>query len=222
MVKRLSTHNTVSPSELTLEDGTYLVRLARRAIEEYLSKNIKIEPDRNVDKKFLKNGMAFVTIDRVVGPQQKELRGCIGFLQPISPLIKVIIESAIAAATEDPRFPPLRPDELDTIVIEVSVLSTPIPVRRPSDIVIGKHGIIISRGWHTGTLLPQVPVEYCWDVETFLAEGCLKAGLEADCWLDKKTKIFVYDGRIFYEESPRGVVKERDLEQELRYRCGLT
>uniref|UniRef100_A0A7C4BCW0 Protein ENV14_07620 n=1 Tax=Ignisphaera aggregans TaxID=334771 RepID=A0A7C4BCW0_9CREN len=206
---------------MSLDDGVYLVRLARRAIEEYISKNVKIEPDKGVDKKLLKNGMAFVTIDRVVGPQQKELRGCIGFLQPVSSLVRVVIESAIAAATEDPRFPPLRPDELNTIVIEVSVLSTPVPIKKPSDVIVGKHGIIVSRGWHTGTLLPQVPVEYCWDAETFLAEGCLKAGLEPDCWLDTKTRIFVYESKVFYEETPRGTVKERALEQEFKQRCGL-
>jgi len=216
----LSTYsNIISLSELTLSDGTYLVQLARRAIEEYITKNIKIEPGKEVDKKLLKNGMAFVTVDRIVGPGQKELRGCIGFLQPVSPLVKVVIESAIAAATEDPRFPPLSPDELSAIVIEVSILSSPIPIKSPSDIVIGKHGIIVSRGWHSGTLLPQVPVEYCWDVETFLAEGCLKAGLGADCWLDKRTKIFIYEGRVFYEESPRGAVKERKLEEELKHKC---
>jgi len=217
----LSAYNIITPSEMSLDDGIYLVRLARRAIEEYVSKNIKIEPDKDVDKKLLKNGMAFVTIDRVVAPQQKELRGCIGFLQPVSSLVKVVIESAIAAATEDPRFPPLRPDELNTIVIEVSVLSTPVPIKKPSDVIIGKHGIIVSRGGHTGTLLPQVPVEYCWDAETFLAEGCLKAGLEPDCWLDTKTRVFVYESKVFYEETPRGTVKERDLEQEFKQRCGL-
>ncbi|MEL9939464.1 MAG: TIGR00296 family protein [Ignisphaera sp.] len=216
----MSQDDIILPSELTLEDGVYLVKLARRAIEEYIKKGIKLEPDRDANKKFLKRGMSFVTIERIVGSNEKELRGCIGFLQPISSLARVVIESAIAAATEDPRFPPLREEELNEIVIEVSILSPPKPVKNPlNEIVIGRHGIIVSRGWNSGTLLPQVPIDYCWDVETFLAEGCLKAGLEPDCWYDPKTKIFVYESKVFYEEKPYGNVKERDLNMEYATKC---
>jgi len=215
----MESSDVVSPSELDFEDGVYLVKLARKAIEAYVGNGVKIEPDKDVNAKLMKRGMAFVTVDKLLGSGRKELRGCIGFLQPVAPLVKVVIESAIAAATEDPRFPPLTVEELENIVIEVSVLSVPIPVKEPENIIIGKHGIIIIRGWHSGTLLPQVPVEYCWDTETFLAEGCLKAGLEADCWLDKRTKVFVYEARIFYEESPRGLIKERNLQEELKKSC---
>ncbi|MDK6029292.1 TIGR00296 family protein [Ignisphaera sp. 4213-co] len=216
----MSQSDVILPSELSIEDGVYLVRLARKAIEEYIKKGIKMEPDKLIDKKFMRRGMAFVTIERIVGTSEKELRGCIGFLQPISSLARIVIESAIAAATEDPRFPPLKEEELENIVIEVSILSPPMLTKNPmKDIIIGKHGIIISRGWNTGTLLPQVPIDYCWDVETFLAEGCLKAGLEPDCWYDNKTKIFIYEGRIFYEEKPYGDIKERDLASELSKKC---
>jgi uncharacterized protein (TIGR00296 family) len=162
--------------------------------------------------------MAFVTIERY--SRSRELRGCIGFLQPVSPLINTVINAAIAAATEDPRFPPLTKEELGDIVIEVSVLSVPKPVKNINEIIIGKHGLFIYRGWHSGTLLPQVSIEYCWDRETFLAECCLKAGLDPDCWLDNKTRVYVYEARVFYEKTPRGEIDVRDLEKEFKEKCG--
>ncbi len=209
----------VEPSQLSLEEGAYLVRLARRAIEEYVRSKRRISVPEDAPEKLRARGMAFVTIERL-SRGGKELRGCIGFLQPVSSLLKVVIDAAIAAAVEDPRFPPLDPSELDSIVIEVSVLSPPRTVRDPlREIVIGRHGIIITRGWSSGTLLPQVPVDYCWDTETFLAEGCLKAGLEADCWLDPRTKIAVYEAVVFYEKEPRGEIASRTLEEDYRERC---
>ncbi|HDI02322.1 MAG TPA: TIGR00296 family protein [Ignisphaera sp.] len=211
--------NVVEPHQLSLEEGTYLVKLARKAIEEYVTKKKRLEVPQDAPEKLKSRGMAFVTIDKLSG-EGKELRGCIGFLQPISSLLKVVIDAAIAAATEDPRFPPLQPEELSSVLIEVSVLSLPKPVSNPlKDIVIGRHGIIIMKGWHSGTLLPQVPVDYCWDTETFLAEGCLKAGLEPDCWLDQSTKILAYEAIVFYEEKPGGEVKSRRLDEDYRDRC---
>jgi len=211
--------DVVHPSEIDDKDGELLVKLARQAIELYVKTGKKIDIPSDVMPKLMKRGMAFVTIEKLTGTE-KELRGCIGFLQPLSPLVRTIIEAAIAAAVEDPRFPPLSPEELDLITVEVSVLSEPVPVKNPlSDVIIGKHGILVMRGFRSGTLLPQVPVEYCWDNETFLAEGCLKAGLAPDCWLDPKTKIFVYESTSYYEESPRGRVLKRDLLAELKTRC---
>ncbi len=211
--------NVIEPSEISIDEGIFLVHLARRAIETYITESRKIDLSANTPDNLRKKGMAFVTIESI-SKESKELRGCIGFLQPIAPLAETVINAAIAAATEDPRFPPLTLNELDNIVIEVSILSTPKPLRKvPEDIIIGKHGIIIMRGWYSGTLLPQVPVDYCWDEETFLAEGCLKAGMEPDCWLDRRTKLFVYEASIFYEESPRGTVKHRDLIQEFKSKC---
>ncbi len=211
--------SVVEPSNLSLEEGAYLVRLARRAIEEYVRTKRRIPVPEDAPEKLRARGMAFVTIERLT-TGGKELRGCIGFLQPVSSLVKVVIDAAIAAAVEDPRFPPLDPSELDSIVVEVSVLSPPRTVRDPlKEIIIGRHGIIITRGWNSGTLLPQVPVDYCWDTETFLAEGCLKAGLEADCWLDPRTKIAVYEAVVFYEKEPRGEIASRTLEEDYRRRC---
>lgn len=211
--------NIIEPSEISIDEGIFLVRLARKAIETYVTESRKIGLPDDTPEKLKRKGMAFVTIESVL-KESKELRGCIGFLQPVAPLAETVINAAIAAATEDPRFPPLTYNELDNIVIEVSILSIPKPVRRiPDDIIIGKHGIIVMRGWYSGTLLPQVPIDYCWDVETFLAEGCLKAGMEPDCWLDRRTKLFVYEASIFYEESPRGAISHRNLIQEFKSKC---
>jgi uncharacterized protein (TIGR00296 family) len=210
--------NAVEPIELTLEEGVFLVRIARKAVETYVTEGTIIEPPSETPGKFKRLGMAFVTIERY--SRSRELRGCIGFLQPVSPLINTVINAAIAAATEDPRFPPLTKEELGDIVIEVSVLSVPKPVKNINEIIIGRHGLFIYRGWHSGTLLPQVPIEYCWDRETFLAECCLKAGLDPDCWLDNKTRVYVYEARVFYEKTPRGEIDVRDLEKEFKEKCG--
>lgn len=211
--------DAITPSEISLDEGILLTLTARKAIENYIKYNQKIKPSENTPSKLFRPGMAFVTIDELLENNDKELRGCIGFLQPVSPLINTVINAAIAAATEDPRFPPLTKEELDKIVIEVSILSLPTPIKNVDDIVIGKHGIIVQRGWSSGTLLPQVPIEYCWDAETFIAEGCIKAGLEPDCWLDKKTKKYVYEAVVFYEESPRGPIKVRNLIDEFNRKC---
>ncbi len=216
----MSREEVVDPSTITLEEGTYLVKLAREAIETFVTSRKRIDIPEDIPSKFLKPGLAFVTIEKIVG-ETKTLRGCIGFLKPVASLAQVVIDAAIAAATEDPRFPPLSPKELDSIVIEVSVLSLPKTISDPlTDIEIGRHGIIISRGLYSGTLLPQVPVEYCWDVETFLGEACLKAGLRPDCWLDPNTVIQVYEAIVFYEKSPRGEIAIRSLKEEYEKRCG--
>lgn len=209
--------NSLEPSELSYDDGIFLVKLARQAIEKYIIEGIKIESPQNTPEKLRKPGMAFVTIEKF--GEKKELRGCIGFLQPITPLVKTVINASIAAATEDPRFPPLTKDELDNIVVEVSILSLPRPIKNIEEITIGRHGLVISRGIHSGTLLPQVPVEYCWDRETFLAECCIKAGLDPDCWLDSKTRVYVYESVVFYEENPRGIIKTKDLVNEYKEKC---
>lgn len=214
----MNKNSVVEPSEITLDEGIFLVKLARKAIETYITEGIIIEPPDDTPEKLRRPGMAFVTLESY--SRNRELRGCIGFLQPITPLVKTVINASIAAATEDPRFPPLSKSELKDIVIEVSILSTPKLIKNIDEIIIGKHGLLIYRGWYSGTLLPQVPVEYCWNRETFLAESCLKAGLDPDCWLDKKTRIYVYEARIFYEKSPMGEITVKDLENELKNKCG--
>lgn len=214
----------LDPSELTLSDGIFLVRLARKAISEYLKKGIVIKPPENTPDKLMRYGMSFTTLLKV-DAKAHELRGCIGYVQPIESLVNNVINSAIAAATQDPRFSPVEFWELESIVIEVSILSLPkvLEVSRRDDmvneVVVGRDGLIVEYGIYKGLLLPEVPVEYCWDTETFLSETCIKAGMSADCWLSSKVKVMRFTARTFREVSPGGDVIERDLSKEFIEQC---
>lgn len=170
----------------------FLLRLARQTLEQYL-KTGKRPQTKVENEKLLEKRGAFVTLK-----VDDHLRGCIGYPIPYKPLYETIIEMAIAAATQDYRFLPLTPDELPLTKIEISVLSLPQPIKDVKEIEVGKHGIIISKGLHKGLLLPQVPVEYSWDLETFLCHGCLKAGLDEDEW-KKGVQIEVFSAQVFSE-----------------------
>ena len=133
------------------------------------------------------------------------------------PLKNAIIEGA-QSATRDPRFPPLAENELDNIIIEVTILTKPeiIEVNQPQDylsnIEIGRDGLIVEQGFYKGLLLPQVPIEQGWEKEEFLSHTCMKAGLLPDAWADKNTKIFKFSGQIFTEIEPRGKIREKNLD----------
>ena len=194
------------------EVGKWLVRFARKVIENTVRGQVtKIPKDFSEELKE-KRGV-FVTI--LTYPDRK-LRGCIGLPYPTHPLIEGIIEAA-SQACFDPRFPPLREEELKRIVIEVSILTKPvlIKVKDPKEylekIKIGRDGLILTSTYFSGLLLPQVPVEYGWDVETFLENLCLKANLFRDCWKSPDVKIYKFQAEIFEEESPYGEVKRKDL-----------
>ncbi|MHA1616873.1 MAG: TIGR00296 family protein [Candidatus Njordarchaeales archaeon] len=205
--------------ELADSDGVYLVRLARRAIEEYVLNKKRIAPPKDAPSKLYEKAGAFVTINKIIGSRE-ELRGCIGYILPIKPLVETIIDVAIAAAVEDPRFPPLSSEELDEIIVEVTVLTPPqkIEVRDPKEylekIVIGRDGLLLKYGPFSGTLLPQVPIEYNWDVEEFLDNLCVKAGLVPGCWKDLNVEIFAYQGAIWKETSPRGEIIRVELSRQ--------
>jgi len=181
--------------KLTPEQGEYLLGLARQAIRHHLENSTK--PKITAKDKILteKRGV-FVTLTL-----EHKLRGCIGLPLPVRPLAEAVIDMAVAAAIQDPRFEPLGLEELDSVRIEVSVLSLPHKVKFPSDVEVGKHGIIISKGYHQGLLLPQVPVEYNWDRDTYLSHGCLKAGLDEDEW-KRGVTIEVFTAQIFHEDEP--------------------
>ncbi len=138
---------------------------------------------------------AFVTLHK-----HGALRGCIGTFESDRPLYLTVAEMARSAAFNDPRFPPLSPEELDEVDIEISVLS-PMRPGRPEEVEVGKHGIYIVRGLHRGVLLPQVAVEYGWDRETFLDHTCLKAGLPPGCWRDPETEIYLFTSEVFGEKE---------------------
>lgn len=204
---------------MTLEEGRFLVKLARRAVEAYVKENLKISVPKDTPGKLLEKSGVFVTLNRISKGGDKLLRGCIGFPLPHFALAQAVIESAISAATADPRFPPVTPDELDSIVVEVTVLTPPAlievknPVEYPKRIRVGKDGLIVERGPYKGLLLPQVPVDWNWNEEEFLSECCIKAGLPPDSWFDRKTKIYCFQGIIYEEESPNGEVIERSLKE---------
>jgi len=201
---------------LTDDEGAFLVRLARRSIEEYLAKRVRIKPPAETPESLKVKRGVFVTLNSLVGGV-KELRGCIGFPYPTNPLVEATIESAIEAAVGDPRFPPVTLKEMDNVVVEVSVLTKPelivvsSPRELPKVIRIGVDGLIVERGFYKGLLLPQVPVEWGWDEEEFLSNACMKAGLTPDSWLLKDTKVYRFQAEIFEEEEPRGRVKRRVL-----------
>lgn len=204
---------------LSLEDGKFLVQLARRAVQEYLKTRKHLQAPENTPQKLLQPQGVFVTINCTEN-EKKELRGCIGFPYPTTPLTEAVIEAAINSATQDPRFPPMLPRELDDVVFEVSVLTPPqlIAVTKPSEypakIKVSQDGLIIERGVCKGLLLPQVPVEWEWDEETFLCQCCIKAGLPPDNWLMKDTKIYKFQAIVFEEQTPNGKITRKSLNVE--------
>lgn len=202
--------------KLTQEEGEYLVKLARKAAETYLKKREILRVPDDAPAKFKEHCGVFVTINSVKG-KSHQLRGCIGFPHPTTPLAKAVIESAISSATQDPRFPPMSAEGLEHVVFEVSVLTPPetVEVNSPQDycskIKVGRHGLIVERSYCKGLLLPQVPVELNWDEETFLCECCVKAGLPPDSWLLKDTKVYRFEAIIFEEASPRGKIQRKEI-----------
>lgn len=202
--------------QLTQREGGYLVKLARNAVEEYLKTGKTLAVPKNVSSKLMEKCGVFVTLNGVEHGR-KELRGCIGFPYPTSPLVQAVIESAIDSATQDPRFPSVSLEELNSIVFEVSVLTPPelIEVKKPTDfpskIKVRQDGLIVERGFWKGLLLPQVPVEWNWNEEEFLCQCCIKAGLPPDNWLLKETKIYRFQAIIFEELEPKGKIMLKEL-----------
>jgi len=170
----------------------YLLDLARKAVTAKIKEDRSIEAETDDPLLNSKRGV-FVTL-KVNG----ELRGCIGYPLPHKPLAAAVVEMTIAAATQDYRFEPLRESDLGYLDIEISVLTLPRPAKDIGEIVVGRHGIIISKGHRRGLLLPQVPVEYGWDVETYLRHGCLKAGLDQNEW-KRGAAIEIFEAQVFSE-----------------------
>lgn len=178
---------------LTGEEKEALLRIARGSIEAELDG--KKQPESAGIGVLEEKRGAFVSLKK-----RGKLRGCIGFIEARKPLAKTVEEMAAAAAFQDPRFPPLRREELQDLKLEVSVLS---PLRRVfdvSEIEVGAHGLYIRRGGRAGLLLPQVATEWRWDRELFLKETCRKAGLAPDAWRDPDTEIYIFSADVFGEE----------------------
>lgn len=180
------------PPEFSLspEEKKELIRLARQAINLFVEQN-KIVEYETQDPNFLTEKGAFVTLKK-----NGQLRGCIGFTEPIFPLYETIIHAAIYAAVQDPRFRPVSREELKDLGLEISVLTPLKKIDDPRAVRVGKHGLVISQGDKNGLLLPQVPVENNWSRETFLDQACIKAGLPPDAW-KKGAEIFVFEAIVF-------------------------
>lgn len=184
---------------LSKEEGQKLIQLARESIADYY---LKRATDLKSYGEFSKKQGVFVTLTK-----ENELRGCIGFPEPVYPLNKSIVESARAAAFQDPRFKPLKQDEFTGITIEISILTTPqlIRVRKPEDykkeIKIGTDGLIIRAGPYSALLLPQVAVEHGWDADTFLQQVCMKAGLAMNSWENVNYSVYKFQAEIFKEDK---------------------
>jgi uncharacterized protein (TIGR00296 family) len=202
--------------QLTLEEGKFLVNLARQTVTEILKKGKILQVPDDVTSKLIEPCGVFVTINSI-HKGTKRLRGCIGIPYPTIPLVQAVIEVAVSAATQDPRFPPVGQEELDDIVFEVSVLTPPKlviaekPTDFPSKIKVGQDGLIIEKGYRKGLLLPQVPVEWNWNEEEFLCQASMKASLSPDAWLLKDTKIYKFQAIIFEELSPQGEIEQKNI-----------
>lgn len=177
--RRATIGSAMLPPSLNPEEQRCLLALARRAIRAALEGrpvDSGLEMTELVSEQLRRPGMAFVTLYR-----GERLRGCVGSLRADKPVYLAVADSAISAALHDPRFARVTLDELDALTLEISLLSSFFPVE-PEEVKLGEHGLLLSRGFQRGLLLPKVPVEHGWTRERFLEELCGKAGLELDAW----------------------------------------
>ncbi|MDP8298342.1 MAG: AmmeMemoRadiSam system protein B [Candidatus Tantalella remota] len=185
------------------EEGMYsddqkkeLLKIARDTIEEYLKTGKRL--DVKTDDEMLKEDMGvFVTLYK-----DERLRGCIGHMVATGPLYLTVRDMAIASATEDPRFTPMKSGELDDVDIEISALSPMRKIDDPDEIELGKHGVMIRSGFRSGVYLPQVADETGWSKEQFMDSLCTgKAGIPADSWKTGKCDIYVFTAEVFGEKE---------------------
>jgi uncharacterized protein (TIGR00296 family) len=182
---------------LTREDGALAISLARSAVEHAVRGRRCVPP--TLPPIFEQKRGIFVTLKK-----QGLLRGCIGLPYPVMPLSEGIVEAGGSAALDDPRFPPVTPEELDSIELEVTVLTTPQPLlgspaQRPEMVKVGIHGLLVKGYGMSGLLLPQVPVECSWSSREFLSHTCVKAGLPPEAWKTPDVQVYTFEGQIFCE-----------------------
>ncbi|MBF0594222.1 MAG: AmmeMemoRadiSam system protein A [Candidatus Omnitrophica bacterium] len=184
-------------ASLSVGQKARLLAIARSTLEAFVRTG-KTSEIAEHDPRLLAEEGAFVTLHK-----DGQLRGCIGNIIGQGPLYKTVRDMSVAAASQDPRFSPVTADELGSIDLEISVLSTPVAVKSPDDIEMGKHGVIVSRGYsNRGVFLPQVATETGWSKEKFLSELCAqKAGLPPDCWKRADTRIEVFTADVFGEKK---------------------
>jgi AmmeMemoRadiSam system protein A len=174
-------------------DRETLLDIARDAIRAHVTGT---RPESGVTGELAsRHGGAFVTLHH-----RGDLRGCIGHIEADRPLAQVVAQCAVSACSVDPRFAPVAAEELPDIAIELSLLGPLEEIAGPPDVEVGRHGLLVARGWHRGVLLPQVAVEWHWDASTFLAQTCRKAGLPVDAWQQGAT-VWRFDAEVFGENE---------------------
>lgn len=197
-----NTEPTGNPSHterLNKQQQQTLLRIAREAITAAVRG--EKQPQWTIDDPVLQeNCGAFVTIKK-----HGQLRGCIGYIEPIKPLWETVADVAVSAALNDYRFPPVSPAELPDLELEISALTPLRKMSSPDEIVIGKHGLLIEKGGYRGLLLPQVATEWGWDKWEFLDQTCRKAGLPPGAWKDPDAQVYLFSAQVFGEKDhPHG------------------
>jgi uncharacterized protein (TIGR00296 family) len=191
------------------DDGIFLVKLARKTVDEYVTQRKKAEQPENTPEHLKEKSGVFVTLNSIED-NRVSLRGCIGRPYPSQPLVEAVIDSSVDSAVNDPRFPPLIAKELDSIIVDLSVLTPPkkIEYSKPEELLdlvkVGRDGLIAIRGMWRGLLLPQVPVDWKWNTLEYLEHTCNKAGLPVNAWKDPETEFMSFQAEIFGEATPRG------------------
>lgn len=180
---------------LSEEQRQQLLRLARTSIESVLDGRTPDVRAEEYDETLRAPAGAFVTLRTKRG----DLRGCIGSIRAMEPLCRAVVSSAVSAAFRDPRFFPVRRDEMLQLDLEISVMGPIEAVRDIEEILVGRDGLIISQGRFAGLLLPQVATEYGWDRLTFLDQTCLKAGLPPGSWRSPEARIEKFAAEVFGE-----------------------
>lgn len=182
------------PLVLDETEKSTLLGIARKTLESYVRESIR--PEITVyEKNLQQKAGVFVTLT-----ENGQLKGCVGYIKPVKPLYLAVQDMAIAAATEDIRFTPVATEELPDIRIEISVLSPMTRISSTQEVIVGRHGLVITSGGQLGILLPQVATENKWTRQQFLENICLKAGLPTDALKDPNTQLYVFTADVFHEE----------------------
>lgn len=198
----------------TEEDGAWAIRLAREAVARALGAPADPVDLKRLPAVFRERRGVFVTW---CTHPERQLRGCIGYPQPVLPLAEGVREAAVSAALDDPRFAPVTAPELGSLVAEVSLLGpfeAVAPADRPSGVKVGRDGLVVQLGSFHGILLPQVAPEQGWNSEELLDGTCEKAGLDRGAWRSPKVNVLRFEAEVFRELSPRGeVVRASELSE---------
>jgi AmmeMemoRadiSam system protein A len=183
------------PHVLAADEQRELLRIARATLREH-QRSGNLPPGKPHRDTLLAPAAVFVTLHKA-----GDLRGCIGTTVAERPIYRAVQEMAVAAATRDPRFPPVTPDELGDVDLEISVLGALRPIAGPADLVIGRDGVVVEGLGRRGLLLPQVATEAGWDAEALLDRTCQKAGLPRDTWRAGTVKLFAFSTQVFSEAA---------------------